>query len=60
MRAVAAARAGGEWLGLTTAAGSTVRVLIPKQALLVIREYEVDEAEHVDDDNDWAGFDWDY
>lgn len=60
MAAAAEARRRGEWLDVRDAGGGHIHLLIPSNALLVLREYEIDDAEPEPDVNDWASFDYDY
>lgn len=60
MRAAASAREHGEWLEFRDARGRYLRVLIPTQLLLVIREHDdADAGATAPDPNDWAEFDYD-
>lgn len=72
MAAAATARDRGEWLEISRPGGRHLRMLIPRQALVVVQEYEVDDADLEPPDrtgspdpgeraawNDWAVFDYD-
>ena len=58
----AGARADGTWLRFRDAADRDLRVLIPSQALLEFRQYEVDEPDPDPDadSNHWTSFDFDF
>ena len=60
MQAASTARDSGEWLELHDARGGMLHVLIPTQALVVVRQYEVDDEQDAGEDpNDWVSFNFD-
>lgn len=59
MAAAVVAREKGEWLRIRDVGGSSLRMLIPTQTLLVMHEREADAHDLGADPNDWASFDYD-